>query len=317
MSVAQVVLVMVQLLAAPHDCHVMLSHRFLLILLMNVQECDDHATWFRTEALPAKDMQEALRLQWHNLVPQDPPPGGLFQPPLCFSDAALQVMQLSAFHAEGQPSTSRAYSEASGDRHTSSTGFSHSPPRSPRLKRPGSRNTNLEYTIDSYHNTEGVVSDRLSPDTDQKPHPLRQASTSHLQPDAPETIDTPDHGHDHAARNIFCKSEPRERAASSVYGLRRLRASPRWAAESAHMSDASLSEGQLSCLSAHWVYLERLCRQASQTCLNLLSFNMLSQSCRASGFLNQNAACPDKFCSRLSVLTPKEACNQSLWTVLS
>ena len=226
---------------------------------MDVQECDDHATWYQSGALPAKDTREALRHQWHNVVPQDPSPGGLFQAPLCFSDAALQVLQLSAFQADGQPSTSRAYSEASGDRHTSSTGFSHSPPRSPRLKRPGSRNTNLEYILDSYHNADEIPSGTLSPDTDQKAHPLAQASTSHLQPDAPESIDTPDHGHDHAARNIFCKSEPRERAASNVYGLRRLRASPRWAAESAHMSDASVSEGQFQVLSAPGVCFEHKC----------------------------------------------------------
>ena len=188
------------------------------------------------------------KLQWQTLVPQDPPLRlcpPFYPQALCFSDAGLQQAD---FHAAEQPSTSQQFSDDAVDRYASSTGYSHSPPRSPRVKRPSSRNAGpCEYTSagpfqDRY--VESDVSGRVTEDDEHKPMFADQAQSPHRQFDSPKVIDTPDYCRDSCARSIFAKEDLRERAATSVYGLRRLRANPRWAEESADMSDVSLSEGE-------------------------------------------------------------------------
>ena len=184
--------------------------------------------------------------KWHPLVPQDPSPRDPrhLVHPLCFSDA----LQLATFHEDAQPCTSQQYSDESGDRYASSTGYSHSPPRSPRVKRPSSRNADaFDYTSAGPQqdpSTEAAVLDPVGREG-RKPLHIDQRQNSHLLFDSPKSIETPDQHRDNYTRNIFSREDVRERAASNVYGLRRLRASPRWAEESADMSEASMSEGEV------------------------------------------------------------------------
>ena len=118
--------------------------------------------------------------------------------------------------------TSDQQSDDSAAMYTSSTGYSHSPPISPRGKRPCSVRT--------------VAAVRTAP--------LSQRFARRVTlPDSPEGVDTPDKQHEVAARG---EGAVRERAAGQRYGLRRLKASPRWAVEAAHLSDDSRSAGMLA-----------------------------------------------------------------------
>lgn len=205
-------------------------------------------SWCQSHMVPLKQLQDISKLQWHSLVPQEPPHRPYPQP-LCFSDAALpQAMQLSAFQAEEQPSASQPYSDDFGGASTSSTGYSRSPPRSPRLKRPSSRTAGLQdFTSavpfqDRFNKV--AVFGCTTEHAGQKDLLFDQAQASHLLFESPKSIDTPDHHRENCAENLFAKEELRERAATGVYGLRRLRACPRWAEDSADMSDDSASEGK-------------------------------------------------------------------------
>lgn len=109
-------------------------------------------------------------------------------------------------------------SDDSAAMYTSSTGYSHSPPVSPRSKRPCSVRT--------------VVTVRTLP---------RVGGRATL-PDSPDGVDTPDKQHELSARGRG-EETLRERAASQRYGLRRLKASPSWAVEAAQLSDDSRSAG--------------------------------------------------------------------------
>ena len=220
------------------------------------QGIEGQASWCKSHLVPLEHFPDMSKLQWQTLVPQDPPPR-LYPPPypqsLGFSDIALQqAMQRPSVYTEEQPCTSQQFSDDAGDRYASSTGYSHSPPRSPRVKRPSSRNAGTcEYTSAGHFRdrfTDGGVSGQATDDEDCKPTFVDQTQSPLMLFDSP-SIDTPDHRRDSCARNMFAKEDLRERAASNVYGLRRLRANPRWAEESADMSDVSLSEGaQILCI---------------------------------------------------------------------
>lgn len=123
--------------------------------------------------------------------------------------------------------TSDQHSEDSAAVYTSSTGYSHSPPISPRGKRPCSVRT--------------VAAARTTP-------PSQRFARRVTCPDSPEGVDTPDKQREVCARG---GGAVRERAASQRYGLRLLKASPRWAVEAAELSDDSRSAGVFFCHSIH------------------------------------------------------------------
>ena len=116
--------------------------------------------------------------------------------------------------------TSDQQSDDSAAMYTSSTGYSHSPPLSPRAKRPCSVRT---------------AAVRTAP-------PSQRLARRLMLPDSPEGVDTPDKQREDAARG---EGAMRDRAAGQRYGLRRLKASPRWALEAADLSDDSRSAGML------------------------------------------------------------------------
>lgn len=126
--------------------------------------------------------------------------------------------------------TSDQQSDDSAAMYTSSTGYSHSPPLSPRGKRPCSLRT--------------VAAVRTTP-------PSQRFARRVTLPDSLEGVDTPDKQHEISARG---DEAVRERAASQRYGLRRLKASPRWAVEAAQLSDDSRSAG-MECVRAGTVIL--------------------------------------------------------------
>ena len=115
--------------------------------------------------------------------------------------------------------TSDQQSDDSAAVYTSSTGYSHSPPVSPRGKRPCSVRT--------------VAAVRATP-------PSQRFAARVTWPDSPEGVDTPDKQREAPARG---GGAVRERAASQRYGLRLLKASSRWAVEAAELSDDSRSAG--------------------------------------------------------------------------
>ncbi|KAL0054979.1 hypothetical protein WJX82_005407 [Trebouxia sp. C0006] len=169
------------------------------------------------------------RLHWHiPAVPSHLHPQG----PFCYPNPA--VMQSAVQHAFGAvQATSEQQSDDSGAVYTSSTGYSHSPPLSPRGKR-------SVRTVRTLH---------ASPSRDGDSHQGRAALSGGSLPavggkllaGSPEGADTPDHQQDVPARCRGQKEDVRQRAACERYGLRRLRASPRWALEAAEMSDDSRS----------------------------------------------------------------------------
>ncbi len=88
---------------------------------------------------------------------------------------------------------------------------------------------------------------RASPSRDGDSHQGRATfsggSLPKLLAGSPEGADTPDHQQDLPTRCRGQKEDVRQRAACQLYGLRRLRSSPRWALEAAEMSDDSRSAG--------------------------------------------------------------------------
>lgn len=115
--------------------------------------------------------------------------------------------------------TSDQQSDDSAAAYTSSTGYSHSPPVSPRGKRPCRVRT--------------VAAVRTTP-------PSQRLAPQVAWLNSPEGVDTPDKQREAPARG---GGAVRERAASQRYGLRLLKASPRWAVEAAELSDDSRSAG--------------------------------------------------------------------------
>ncbi|KAL3149207.1 hypothetical protein ABBQ32_002033 [Trebouxia sp. C0010 RCD-2024] len=107
--------------------------------------------------------------------------------------------------------------------YTSSTGYSHSPPVSPRGKRPCS--------------VRMLASVRTT-------QPSQRAAARATLPDSSDGVDTPDKQREFSARGPD-EETVRERAASQRYSLRRLKASPRWAVEAAEISDDSRSAGEV------------------------------------------------------------------------
>lgn len=133
---------------------------------------------------------------------------------------SLNQMQSATQHDFGVTgATSDQQSDDSAAAYTSSTGYSHSPPVSPRGKRPCSVRT--------------VAAVRTTP-------PSQRFARQVTWPDSPEEVDTPDKHREASARG---GGAVRERAASQRYGLRLLKASPRWAVEAAELSDDSRSAG--------------------------------------------------------------------------
>ncbi len=167
------------------------------------------------------------RLHWHiPAVPSNLHPQG----PFCYPHPA--IMQSALQHAFGTvQATSEQQSDESGAVYTSSTGYSHSPPLSPRGKR----------------SIRTVRMLRASPSRDGDSHQGRATfsggSLPKLLAGSPEGADTPDHQQDLPTRCRGQKEDVRQRAACQLYGLRRLRSSPRWALEAAEMSDDSRSAG--------------------------------------------------------------------------
>ena len=185
------------------------------------------------------------RLHWHiPAVPSHLHPQG----PFCYPNPA--IMQSAVQHAFGAvQATSEQQSDDSGGVYTSSTGYSHSPPLSPRGKR-------SVRTVRTLH---------ASPSRDGDSHQGRAALSGGSLPavggkllaGSPEGADTPDHQQDVPARCRGQKEDVRQRAACERYGLRRLRASPRWALEAAEMSDDSRSAGWSSFRLQHQQQLPR------------------------------------------------------------
>ena len=127
------------------------------------------------------------------------------------------LMQQPALAPGG--ATSDQQSDDSAAMYTSSTGYSHSPPVSPRGKRPCS--VRMPAAVRTTHPSQRVVT---------------------TWPDSPDEVDTPDKQHEFSSRGRN-EDTVRERAASQRYSLRRLKASPRWAEEAAELSDDSRSAG--------------------------------------------------------------------------
>ena len=135
-------------------------------------------------------------------------------------------MQSAMQHAFGATeATSDQRSDHSAAKYTSSTGYSHSPPVSPRGKRPCS--------------VRAVVAVRTTPS--QRSESQVAAGDDAVDLDSP-AVDTPDKQRDLSTRDRG-DNAVRERAASGLYGLRRLKASPRWTTEAAQLSDDSRSAG--------------------------------------------------------------------------
>lgn len=123
------------------------------------------------------------------------------------------------------------HSDDSAAMYTSSTGYSHSPPISPRGKRP----CNIK-TVTSLHTSP------LPSHGGQEDGNAESGRKHEVLAGTPVGADTPDHQREVAARGKG-EEDVRQRAACELYGLRRLRASPRWALEAAQMSDDSRSAG--------------------------------------------------------------------------
>ena len=139
------------------------------------------------------------------------------------------IMQSALQHAfAAAQATSEQHSDDSAAQYTSSTGYSHSPPVSPTGKR------SLR-VVTALHDppVEGDGGDGA----------LLGGKVPKLMVGSPEGVDTPDHKREFPARRR-AGDNVRQRAACELYGLRRLRASPRWALEAAEMSDDSRSAGQ-------------------------------------------------------------------------
>ena len=167
---------------------------------------------------PGSLVREAsdMRLHWQapNATHHSP-----YQPPHCFPSNAADKNQ------------SDQYSDDSAALYTSSTGYSHSPPLSPRSKRP-CRPENVRTAC---------IAPLRRNESDFKQDVGVSGAKSWL--DSPVGTDTPDHQRE-MPRIKQEVENVRQRAASELYGLRRLRASPRWALEAAQMSDDSRSAGQ-------------------------------------------------------------------------
>ena len=167
------------------------------------------------------------RLHWH--IPAVPSHLRA-QGPFCYPHPA--IMQSALQHAFGAvQATSEQQSDESGGVYTSSTGYSHSPPLSPR----GKRSVRTLRTLHASPSQDG--------DSHQGRATISGGSLPKLLAGSPEGADTPDHQQDLPARCRGQKEDVRQRAACELYGLRRLRASPRWALEAAEMSDDSRSAG--------------------------------------------------------------------------
>ncbi|DBA97354.1 TPA: hypothetical protein ACH3X1_015089 [Trebouxia sp. C0004] len=168
------------------------------------------------------------RLHWHiPAVPSHSHPQG----PFCYPHPA--IMQSALQHAFGAvQATSEQQSDDSGGMYTSSTGYSHSPQLSPRAKC-------SVRTVRTLH-----ASPPRHGDIHQGMATHSGGSLPKLLAGSPEGADTPDHQQDLPARCRGQEEDVRQRAACELYGLRRLRASPRWALEAAEMSDDSRSAGE-------------------------------------------------------------------------
>lgn len=165
------------------------------------------------------------RLHWHIPVAPHQHPS---QTHLCFPHTA--IMQSALQHAFGAAeAASDQQSDDSAAMYTSSTGYSHSPPLSPRGKRPCSTRTETAVCSSLLHGNGMAMA--------------FSGGNCKALADAAEGADTPDHQREFPARGRG-EEDVRQRAACELYGLRRLRASPRWALEAAEMSDDSRSAGE-------------------------------------------------------------------------
>ena len=165
------------------------------------------------------------RLKWH--VPIGPVQRQSQSSDIEFLPSSLvQSAMQQAFAAT--EATSDQQSDDSAAKCTSSTGYSHSPPLSPRGKRPCS--------------VRAVAAVRNMPSRRSVSHLAATDARGGGGPDSPEGLDTPENHRDFAARGRG-EETVRERAASGLYGLRRLKASPRWDPEAAQLSDDSRSAG--------------------------------------------------------------------------
>ena len=169
---------------------------------------------------PASLAREASEtgLHWH--IPA-------FPPQMRFPHAAVMQSALQHAFAAAQ-ATSEQHSDDSAALYTSSTGYSHSPPVSPTGKRSLRVVTALHASTAEGDGVDGALPGGRLPK---------------LMAGTPEGADTPDHQREFPARRR-AGDVVRQRAACELYGLRRLRASPRWALEAAEMSDDSRSAGQ-------------------------------------------------------------------------
>lgn len=186
--------------------------------------------------------QQTLRhLQPLSLCQESSETGLQWQMPTRPAQRQLQPLQLGFMPRSLMPSgmqhdfavtgaTSDQQSDDSAAMYTSSTGYSHSPPLSPRGKRLCSVRT--------------VAAVRTTP-------PSQRFARRAKLPDSPEGVDTPDK-HEVSARG---EEAVRERAASQRYGLRRLKTCPRWAVEAAQLSDDSRSAGMFPDKQKHLCHL--------------------------------------------------------------
>lgn len=186
----------------------------------------EHQTLRHLQPLLLRQEPSESRLQWH--VPIGPVQRQAQSSQIGFLPSSLMQSAMQQAFAATE-ATSDQHSDDSAAKYTSSTGYSHSPPLSPRGKRPCSVRA-----MAAVRNTTFRRSACHATATDA---PCEQDG-----PDSPDGLDTPDSRRDLAARGRG-EETVRERAASGLYGLRRLKASPRWALEAAQLSDDSRSAG--------------------------------------------------------------------------